>query len=102
MSDPSKKVVPIKQPPPDADSMVVTWTGRDMAAFIDAILDRRESLRLREDRLVEIDEAAKILSVSKEFLYRNHKRLPFTRRLGRGLLRFSVNAMQRWIKSKKV
>jgi len=54
-----------------------------------------------DDRLLEIDEAAKILSVSTDWLYQNRKRLPFTRKLGHKLLRFSYAGMLRWIESKK-
>ena len=51
------------------------------------------------DRLVNIKEAAKILSVSTHWLYHQRNRLPFTRKLGRKQLRFSVNGIQRWIDS---
>jgi predicted DNA-binding transcriptional regulator AlpA len=54
-----------------------------------------------EDRLVDIEEAAKILSVSPEWLYRNRSRLPFARKLGHKLLRFSYAGMLRWMDSKK-
>jgi predicted DNA-binding transcriptional regulator AlpA len=42
-----------------------------------------------EDRLIDATEAAKVLSVSEEWLYRNAKKLPFTRKLGHKMLRFS-------------
>jgi predicted DNA-binding transcriptional regulator AlpA len=54
-----------------------------------------------EERLLDADEAAKILSVTKEWLYQNRRRLPFTRKLGHKLLRFSYAGMLRWIESKK-
>jgi|ERR1043165_9918199 len=54
-----------------------------------------------EERLLDIDEAAKILSVSTDWLYQNRKHLPFTRKLGHKLLRFSYVGMLRWIESKK-
>lgn len=54
-----------------------------------------------EERLLDADEAAKILSVSPEWLYQNRKRLPFTRKLGHKLLRFSYVGMLRWIEAKK-
>jgi len=38
------------------------------------------------DRLIGIDEAAKLYGMSKSFMYRNHKKFPFTRRKGRKLL----------------
>src|SRR5215831_4835245 len=40
------------------------------------------------DALLTVEEAAKRLSVSKDWLYRNAGRLPFTVRLGKKHLRF--------------
>jgi predicted DNA-binding transcriptional regulator AlpA len=45
--------------------------------------------RSDEDRLLDATEAAKMLSVSEDWLYRNAKKLPFTRKLGPKMLRFS-------------
>lgn len=50
-----------------------------------------------EDRLIGIDEASAILGMSKDRLYRND--YPFTIRDG-GLLRFSNNGIQRFIRSR--
>ena len=55
-----------------------------------------------EDRLIDADEAAKILCVSADWLYRRAKRLPFTRKLDRKVLRFSVNGIQRYIESRRL
>ena len=54
-----------------------------------------------EDRLVDAGEAAKILSVSVEWLYRNAKRLPFTRKLGHKMLRFSSVGIQKYLAVRK-
>jgi predicted DNA-binding transcriptional regulator AlpA len=53
-----------------------------------------------EERLLEAEEAAKILAVTPEWLYHNRKRLPFTRKLGHKMLRFSYVGMLRWIETK--
>jgi excisionase family DNA binding protein len=53
------------------------------------------------DRLLDPAEAAKLLSVSEDWLYHNAGKLPFTRKLGRRLLRFSYQEMMKWIESKK-
>jgi predicted DNA-binding transcriptional regulator AlpA len=42
-----------------------------------------------DDRLLDTEEASKVLQVSPDWLYRNSRRLPFTRRLGPKALRFS-------------
>lgn len=57
--------------------------------------------RAGPDRLVDIEQAAKMLAVSADWLYHNRKTLPFVRKLGRKMLRFSVNGMQKWMEAKK-
>ena len=49
------------------------------------------------DRLLGVEEAAKRLGISKDYLYRNRNRLPFTRRLGRSL-RFSEQGIDRYLR----
>ena len=55
-----------------------------------------------EDRLLDAEEASKLLSVSPDWLYRNTKKLPFTRKLGPKMLRFSHQGMQKWLTTRKV
>ena len=55
----------------------------------------------KNDRLLDPEEAAKLLSVSEDWLYHQAKKLPFTRKLGRRLLRFSYQGMIKWMESKK-
>ena len=59
------------------------------------------SVGAKNDRLLDPEEAAKLLSVSEDWLHHNAKRLPFTRKLGPRLLRFSYQAMIKWMESKK-
>ena len=51
------------------------------------------------DSLLGVVEAASRLGVSQHYLYRNHPRLPFTRRMGRAL-RFSSNGIEQYIRRK--
>jgi excisionase family DNA binding protein len=48
------------------------------------------------DRLLSIVEACERLKVGKDYLYKNSKTLPFTRRVGRAL-RFSSAGIDAWI-----
>lgn len=57
--------------------------------------------RLSEDRLLDAEEAAKILCVSQDWLYHHGKKLPFTRKLGPKLLRFSSQGIQRYLATRK-
>jgi predicted DNA-binding transcriptional regulator AlpA len=54
-----------------------------------------------QDNLLDAEEAAKTLSVSVEWLYRNAKRLPFTRKLGPKMLRFSSVGIQKYLGNRK-
>ena len=78
----------------------------------DAFFDRiREIVReeitaancaIKEDRLVDASEAAKLLGVKEDWLYRNSKKLPFTRKMGHKMLRFSHAGIQRYLTVRKV
>jgi excisionase family DNA binding protein len=63
----------------------------------------QEIVRLirEEDRLLTIDQVAQRLSVSREWVYRNGKRLGFTRKLGPKMVRFSESGLQKWLKAKE-
>jgi predicted DNA-binding transcriptional regulator AlpA len=55
-----------------------------------------------EDRLLDAEEAAEVLSVSPDWLYRRAKKLPFTRKLGTKMLRFSSQGIQKYLATKKI
>jgi hypothetical protein len=52
------------------------------------------------DELLDVREAARRLGVSPNYLYHNHHRLPFTRRMGRNLL-FSADGIQTYIRTRR-
>ena len=54
------------------------------------------------DRLLMAEEAAQTLAVSPDWLYRHAGKLPFTRKLGPKMLRFSSQGIQRWLATRKV
>ena len=47
-----------------------------------------------DDRLLDTEEASEALQLSPDWLYRNSRKLPFTRRLGPKALRFSYRGIQ--------
>ncbi len=79
-------------------------------ALLDAIrLAVREEIQAlkgefngQEERLLDAEEAAKLLSVSKDFLYRQAKKLPFVRKLGPKMLRFSSTGIQKYLATRKI
>ena len=54
-----------------------------------------------QDRLLDAEEAAQLLAVSQDWLYRNAKRLPFARKLAPKMLRFSYQGMLKYIAARK-
>ena len=100
--------------PKDFDSyMKNTDTERDNSNPLSALeewfkaLIRQEiqamvsSIR-EEDRLLTTDEAAKVLSVSPDWLYRKASKLPFTKKLGPKMLRFSSQGIQKYLAARKI
>jgi predicted DNA-binding transcriptional regulator AlpA len=55
-----------------------------------------------EERLLNAEEAAEILNVSTDWIYRNAKKLPFTRKLGPKMLRFSHQGIMKWSATRKL
>ena len=53
-----------------------------------------------EDKLLLPEQAAARMGVSRRWLYRHAKRLPFTRRLGRKQLRFSEAGLTEYLAKK--
>ena len=51
-----------------------------------------------EDHLLTVEEAASILRVTTDWLYRHASKLPFTRRPGPGQVRFSNRGLQEYLR----
>ncbi len=54
------------------------------------------------DKLLDAQEAARLLCVTTDWLYRNARKLPFSRKLGRKMLRFSSQGIQRYLATRKI
>jgi hypothetical protein len=70
--------------PPKTDRMIVTLSVSDLEQIVEAAVERALSSNGRpaeESRLLTPDEAAAIIGVKKDWLFRHGKRLPFVRRL---------------------
>ena len=78
-------------------------------AFLEAIRQAvREELQAANrnghhegDKLLDAEEASKILSVSPDWLYRHGRQLPFTRKLAPRVLRFSAQGIQKYLATRK-
>ena len=54
-----------------------------------------------EDHLLDIAEAAQVLNTSKDWLYRNWKKLPFVVQLSPRQIRFSSKGIARYVEEKQ-
>ena len=87
--------------------IVVSDTSQTLELALEGLLRRiiREEIGTLKtettDQLLLAEEAAKVLAVSEDWLYRNAKRLPFTRKLGPKMLRFSSLGIQKYLAVKK-
>jgi hypothetical protein len=52
---------------------------------------------METDKLLTIEEAAEILRTTKDWLYRNHPKLPFTVRHSQRQIRFSLKGIEEYI-----
>ena len=55
-----------------------------------------------EDRLLDAEETSRLLSVSPDWIYRHATHLPFTRKLGPKMLRFSSQGIQKYLSTRKL
>lgn len=73
-----------------------------MRRIIREEIDSMKANVAAEDRLLEAADAAKVLCVSEDWLYRNAKKLSFARKLGPKMLRFSALGIQKYLATRKV
>ncbi len=77
-----------------------------LGAIRQAVREEIQSLIRRDDherdRLLTAEKAAQMLSVSPDWLYRKAKKLPFRRKLGPVILRFSHLGVEKWIATRKI
>ena len=66
-----------------------------------AVVDAMNKNRQEADHLLTVREAATVLNVSQDWLYRNHRKLPFSRKLGPKMVRFSYHGLLRYLQVRK-
>jgi Helix-turn-helix domain len=80
--------------------MVVQLTAEELRSIVAEAVQAAAKALPREDTLLKIEKVCEILNVKEEWVYHNAGRLPFVRKID-GLLRFSSNALQRYIEQSK-
>ncbi len=86
-----------------SEPQVIITTPEQLKALIDEAVKKAMAAAGNngEDKLLDPTEVAKKLGVTEDWLYHHAKKLPFTRKLGPRLLRFSHQGLLKWIEAKK-
>lgn len=63
--------------------------------------EHHESVHSDDDHLLTVEEASQRLGTSKDWLYRNARKLPFTVRLAPRQLRFSSKGIERYLRNRQ-
>src|SRR5262249_1652998 len=79
-----------------------TLTVEQLRELIREEIQRAGTSHQKADRLLDIKEAAKLISMSEDWLYRHSKQLPFARKVGRKRLRFSEQGIVKWMATRKL
>ncbi|MEE8113447.1 MAG: hypothetical protein V3T23_03740 [Nitrososphaerales archaeon] len=86
----------------DDSTLSVTLTVGQLKAIVRGEVEKAVGQNGQHgDKLLDAEKASKILSVGEDWLYRHHKKLPFTRKLGSKMLRFSSQGIQKWLATRK-
>jgi predicted DNA-binding transcriptional regulator AlpA len=59
----------------------------------------KKDLGTQTETFLDVQQAAKLMNVSEDWLYRHHK-LPFVRKLGPKMLRFSYQGILKWMETR--
>jgi len=100
MSEPIKKIVPLRSDAVPADKMIVCLTAGELRELIAEVVEQKLK-RPMPPVQVTVDQASEILGYSKDWLYRNWRKVGGAKKIsGRGL-RFDAAELQSWIESRK-
>ena len=82
-------------------TLIVTMTVGQLRELIRDEVQAARTSQDQGDRLLDVKETAKMVSMSEDWLYRQAKKLPFTRKLGPKMLRFSQQGIVKWMDTRK-
>ncbi len=88
----------------DDSSLSVTLTVGQLKTLVREEVEKAMGQNGRQggDRLLGAKEASALLAMSEDWLYRNAHKLSFTRKLGRKVVRFSYQGIQKYLATRKV
>ena len=82
--------------------MLVTITVGQLRELVREEIRAATTTNHEADRMLTAEEAAGMLSMSTDWLYRNAKKLPFTCKLGPKMLRFSYQGILKYLATRKL
>ena len=92
-------VVRDNAPSQPTDTILVSMS--ELRLMIREELTKAMGTHTTEEKLITAKEAAALMSVSPDWLYRNASKLPFARKIGPRALRFSKIGLEKWMNSRR-
>ena len=92
---------PTPKPTSPDSTMLVTLTVAQLREIVREEIEAMRNTQKEADRLLTVEEAAGMLSVSPDYLYRHATKFPFTRKVGPKMLRFSRQGIIKWTDTRK-
>jgi predicted DNA-binding transcriptional regulator AlpA len=83
-------------------TLLVTLTVEQLRELLIEAIHGAKTAQQDTERWLDAKEAAEMLSMSEDWLYRHAKNLPFARKLGPKMLRFSYQGLIKWMATRKV
>jgi len=100
MSEPAKKLVPLNPEMIPPDRMIVTMTAGDLRELIGEIVEQKlKRFSASRNGLLTVEQAAEYLGYSKDWVFKNWKRIGGRKIGGKGV-RFDAKDLESWIKSR--
>jgi predicted DNA-binding transcriptional regulator AlpA len=81
-------------------TLLVTMTVGQLRDLVRAEIQAARTGQQDAERWMDAKEAAELLSMSEDWLYRHAKTLPFTRKLGHKMLRFSYQGLVKYMETR--
>lgn len=102
MSEPSKKIISLRQESTSPDKMLVLMNAGELRELIAEVIDQKLKARLatgRSNGLLNAEQAAEFLGYSRDWVYKNWQRIGGKKIGGKGL-RFDAQELQKWVESR--
>jgi excisionase family DNA binding protein len=98
MSEP-KKILQLKPDALPADKMLVTMSVGDLRQLIAEVVEEKLRRMGRSNGLLTVEEAAEFLGYSKDWVFKNWKKVG-GKKIGRKGIRFDAADLEQWVKSR--